>query len=452
MEEDCFIQSVEKFGAESTSEFCQDGFLSFRCNVAVAVNPFQQILTSQVGSEDNDRVFEVNSPSLRIGYSPVIQNLEQDIKDIRMCFFNLIKEDNAVWFPAHSFCQLTAFIVTYVSRRSPDQTGDREFFHVLCHINSDNIMFVVKQAFGQRFGKLRFAHARGTQEQEGTDRFVRIRDSSTGTQDRFGYPLHGFILTDYALMQKFIKMQDLLAFAFHQFGNRDSRPLCYDGRYFFLCYSIMHHCVSFTGFSQLLSLGKLFLKCRKIGIPQFCRFFIFIHALCIFNVCMHFFNFCFKCFNVINAVFLFFPASFLCVELLFQIGKILTQLCKTILRELVIFFFESHLFNFQPHDFTAGIIQFGRHGIYLRANHGTGFIHKIDGFVRKKTVGNIPVRKRSCSYERIVVYSDTMVNFIALFEPSQDRNGIFHSGFIYLNRLETSFKGSVLLNVFPVFI
>ena len=83
-----------------------------------------------------------------------------------MCFFHFIKEDYRIWFPADGFCQLAAFIISHVSRRRSDQTGDRVFLHVLAHIDTDHIAFVIKQGFCQCFCQLCFADTGWSQEEE----------------------------------------------------------------------------------------------------------------------------------------------------------------------------------------------------------------------------------------------------------------------------------------------
>ena len=59
---------------------------------------------------------------MTIGQDTILQDLEQDIKDIRMGFLNLIKENHRVGLSAHPFGQLTTIVITDITGRRPDQT------------------------------------------------------------------------------------------------------------------------------------------------------------------------------------------------------------------------------------------------------------------------------------------------------------------------------------------
>lgn len=64
------------------------------------------------------------------------------------------------------FCQLTAFIVTYVSGRRSDQTGYRVFLLIFAHVDTRHQTLVIKQVVGQCFGKFCLTYTGSTQEDE----------------------------------------------------------------------------------------------------------------------------------------------------------------------------------------------------------------------------------------------------------------------------------------------
>ena len=47
---------------------------------------------TNVRSHHDDRIFKVDRTSLAIGQTPIVQHLQQDIKDIRMGFFNFVEQ------------------------------------------------------------------------------------------------------------------------------------------------------------------------------------------------------------------------------------------------------------------------------------------------------------------------------------------------------------------------
>ena len=67
----------------------------------------QQILGTDVGGHNQDRILEIDSFAGRIRDTSIIQNLQQDVKYIRVRFLNLIEEDNGIRFAPYCLGQLT---------------------------------------------------------------------------------------------------------------------------------------------------------------------------------------------------------------------------------------------------------------------------------------------------------------------------------------------------------
>ena len=82
-------------------------------------------------------VFKVNLTAVCIGDAAIIQNLEQDIQDIRVRLFDLVEQDDRVRTAANLFGQLTGLIIANVSRRRTDQAGNRVFLHVFGHVKAN---------------------------------------------------------------------------------------------------------------------------------------------------------------------------------------------------------------------------------------------------------------------------------------------------------------------------
>lgn len=93
-----------------------------------------------------------------------------------------------------------------ITRRRSYKARNGVFLHVLGHINTDHVAFVVEQSLGQRFGKLGFANAGRTEEKERANRAVRILDSGAGTKNRFRNHLNSLFLPYHALMQNIAEL------------------------------------------------------------------------------------------------------------------------------------------------------------------------------------------------------------------------------------------------------
>ena len=69
-----------------------------------------------------------------------------------MGFFNLVKEDDTVWVASNLLGQLSAFIMSYIARRTPKQACYSMWFHILRHIQADQVILSAKQFSGNCFG------------------------------------------------------------------------------------------------------------------------------------------------------------------------------------------------------------------------------------------------------------------------------------------------------------
>ena len=86
-------------------------------NISVGGNSVKDYIRAEVRGEDDNCVFKINRPSLRIGDASVIKHLKQNIKHIRVRLFNLVKKYNRIRFFAYGFRKLAAFFVTDISMR-----------------------------------------------------------------------------------------------------------------------------------------------------------------------------------------------------------------------------------------------------------------------------------------------------------------------------------------------
>jgi len=102
----------------------------------------------------------------------VIEHLQENVKDVRMCLFDFVQQDDRVGFAPNGFGELAAFFVADVARGGADEARDGELFHVFRHVDADHRVLFAEQDFGDRARQLRLSHAGGTEEYKGTDRFL----------------------------------------------------------------------------------------------------------------------------------------------------------------------------------------------------------------------------------------------------------------------------------------
>src|SRR4051794_14019039 len=98
MENDDFVHPIQKLGAERLAHFLDDHALH-RLIVAAfrEAAVFENAMASDVGGHNDDRIFEIDRTALPICETAIVENLQHQIKNVRMRLLNFIKKKNGVW-------------------------------------------------------------------------------------------------------------------------------------------------------------------------------------------------------------------------------------------------------------------------------------------------------------------------------------------------------------------
>ncbi len=132
--------------------------------------------------------FEVYVAALTVGQDAVLKDLQQDVEHIRVSFLDLIEQNHTVRIAAHLFRELAALFVANISRRRTDHTGNGVLLHVFGHIDTDQRVLVAEHRLGQCLAQLGLADAGRTEEQERTDRALRVAQADTAAADGLWKP------------------------------------------------------------------------------------------------------------------------------------------------------------------------------------------------------------------------------------------------------------------------
>ena len=98
IEDDHIIDTIQKFRRKGTLQ----RFLHDTLGIIVVIrligshksdttSEIFQLPASDIGSHDHNRIFKIDAPPQTIGQLAVIQQLQEDVEYIGMCFFNLIQ-------------------------------------------------------------------------------------------------------------------------------------------------------------------------------------------------------------------------------------------------------------------------------------------------------------------------------------------------------------------------
>ena len=205
-EHDGLVNTVQKLGADALLQQVHHFALRLldQGRLVAAVQLLHltlDVAATHVRGHDDDGILEVDCAAFVIRQSAIIEYLQQDVEDVRVCLLNLIKQYHRVGLAAYGLGQLTAFIVTYISRRRSDQTRYAVLLLILTHVDTRHHRFVIKEELCQGFGQFGLTHTRCTKEEERTDWPLRVLQSGAATAYSIGYRFYGLILSDNPLVQ-----------------------------------------------------------------------------------------------------------------------------------------------------------------------------------------------------------------------------------------------------------
>ena len=183
-------------------------------------------LGADIGGHDDHGVLEVDLVALGVRDMTLVQDLQQDVKDIRMRLLDLIKQYDRIGMAAHLFGQLATLFIAHIAGCGADDLGDRILLHVLGHIDPDQILVGSEHDLRQSLGELGLSDTGGAQEEERADRTVGILQADTAPAYGAGDRIHSVLLSDHPLVKFILQTQKSGALPLCKAGYRH---LCPDG-------------------------------------------------------------------------------------------------------------------------------------------------------------------------------------------------------------------------------
>lgn len=121
----------------------------------------RRFFCADVGSENHHRVFETYSAAVTVREYAVLQNLQQDVENVGMSFFDFIEKHNRIRLSAHLFGELSALFEAYQSRCGAYEPRHAVLFHILAHIHADEQILVAEKRTSECLCKFGFTDAVG---------------------------------------------------------------------------------------------------------------------------------------------------------------------------------------------------------------------------------------------------------------------------------------------------
>ena len=408
----------------------------------------------QVGGHHHHRIAEIHRTALTIGQAAIIQHLQQDVEDIRVSLLHLVQQYHRVRLATHRFGQVTAFFIADIAWGSPHQPGHGMLLHELGHVDTHHGFFGIEQEVGQCFTQLGLANPRGTQEQETAVGTIGVRQPGTGTTHRVGNGFHGFVLPHHPAMQGLFHAQQLVALALQHLGHRNPGPLGNDLGNFLVGDLVTQQLVLGLGLLLFLVLSRLhlLLQIRDHAVLQLGHTIQVTRPARLLQLYTGLLQLRLVLLGTLQGRFFRLPDFFQVGILFFQFVDVAFELFKTLLAGLIFLFAQGFTFHLELNQTTIKTVHFFRHGINFHADTTARLVNQIDGLVRQLTVGDIAVTQTRRGNDGAVGNVHTMVHFVALFQATQNGNGVFHGGLIHLHLLEATLQGGIFFNVLAILI
>ena len=180
---------------------------------------------AEVAGHDHDRVAEVDRAPLAVRDPAVVEHLQQQVEDVRVCLLDLVQQDDAEGPPADQFGQTAAVVVPDVARRRADDPAHGVTLLILGHVEPDQCVLGVEQVLRQRLGQLGLADPGRSDEDERADRPGRILEPGASAADRVGHDADRVGLADHPVVQLLLDVQQTRLVVLEHAADRNARHL-----------------------------------------------------------------------------------------------------------------------------------------------------------------------------------------------------------------------------------
>src|SRR5216110_794839 len=125
MEDNNIVNTIEKLRTERLAQSFHQTFTlhlllrPFDMGTKTRYCPSTKHIRTNVRCHDPDSMLRIDSMTLRVSQATSIKYLQKEIKNLRMCLFNFIQQDNTMRASTQFASQLTFLIVTNIARRCP---------------------------------------------------------------------------------------------------------------------------------------------------------------------------------------------------------------------------------------------------------------------------------------------------------------------------------------------
>ena len=349
-----------------------------------------ELLRAEVAGHDDDAVAEVDPAALGVRQVPVLEDLQQDVEDLRMGLLDLVEEHDAVVLAADGLGQLAALVEADVAGRRADEPRHVVALHELAHVDLDERVLAAEHELGERLGELGLPDAGRAEEDERADRALRVLEAGAGAADGLRDGLDRLLLADDPAVEGVLHVQQPLGLLLGDAGDRDAGPHRHD-------------------------LGDLLLADRRL-------------------VAGH------------RAPATRCAASSTCSLAVASASRSVAASSYSWLLIAASFSLVTRSRSFCASRRAGGADAWRR-----RTRRG-GLVDEVDRLVRQVAIGDVADRQVGRGLDRLVGDRDLVVLLVALADAHQDVDGLLEGRLLDHDRLEAALEGGVALDVLAVLV
>ena len=163
---DDLVDAVEKLRTQELIEGALRALAALIVRAQAEAERAGARVAAGVRGHDDDRVFKIHGAALRVRDAAVVEDLQQQVHDVRVRLFDLVEEDDGVRAAADLLRELAGLVIADVARGRADHARDGKLLHILRHIQPDERLGRVEELVGEALDQLRLADAGATDEQK----------------------------------------------------------------------------------------------------------------------------------------------------------------------------------------------------------------------------------------------------------------------------------------------
>mmetsp|Transcript_20376 Transcript_20376/g.61091 ORF Transcript_20376/g.61091 Transcript_20376/m.61091 type:complete len:602 (+) Transcript_20376:2450-4255(+) len=220
LEEDNLVEPVDELGREGVRDRLEH--FGPRLGGGGPLRQRRERLCAQVGRHDDDRVAEVDRLALRVGEAALVEDLQQQRRNLAVRLLELVEEQHRVRPPPHRLGQLAALVVPDVAGRRADEARDGVLLAELGHVEPRDRVGRVEEELGKRLAKVRLAHAGRPDQHEGAERALGRLQPGARDSHRVRHDGERLVLPDDGPRERRLHLQQLLPLARNKPRRRDA--------------------------------------------------------------------------------------------------------------------------------------------------------------------------------------------------------------------------------------